>query len=383
MDEIASLFDGTGDGVFIVDKDQYVIYWNDAATELLGYRRSFVLGKNCWKLLLGQTPEGKPFCREDCDIRRKVRAGQPISSFDLLVRHHSGKRVRLNLSTIPIPPSFNNNNSDALIHIWRLRQTYQTLDRRLHIFLLGATAVRRADGTFVNGPLWNRVKVRALLAYLALQNSQPVSRERLIDILWPDMPYKTALNNLNTTVYSLRRSLEPDLEKASHSNYIDYHSGQYALIGGESHWVDVRAFEERLREARLENDPHRQIEAYQAALELYQGDYLNDLDATGVWSVSEQQRLQRLYLQGMEALADLLVQTGQPAQAVAWYEQILALDPCRESTVQRLVHLLVEEDRHVEALTHCRQLAATLEQELDVMLSDETRQLMNQIRRER
>lgn len=382
-DEITGLFDGTGDGVFIVDQEQRIIYWNRAATELLGYSRSFVLGKHCWKLLLGHTPEGEPFCRAGCQVRQKLRAGLPVSSFDLLVRHHSGKRVRLNLSTIPVPPSFNDNNPDALIHIWRLGQFYLEPEQRLHIFLLGATAVRRSDGSFLSGPLWNRVKVRALLAYLALQNGRPVSRERLIETLWPDMPYKTALNNLNTTIYHLRRSLEPTLEKASQSSYINYHGGQYSLIGGDSHWIDVRAFEERLREARLEKDPARQIEAYQAALELYQGDYLDDLDATGVWSVSEQQRLQNLYLQGLETLADLLVQSGRREQAEAWYQQVLAVDPCRERAARRLIRLLMEEGRDAEALAYCRRLAATLEAELDVMLSEETQQLMAEIRRER
>ena len=37
----------TGDGVFVVDGEQRIVLWNDAAKELLGFRAADVLGRHC------------------------------------------------------------------------------------------------------------------------------------------------------------------------------------------------------------------------------------------------------------------------------------------------------------------------------------------------
>ncbi len=379
MNNIADLFSHTGDGACTLDEQQHIVSWNSAAAAMLGYQREEVLGKKCWELLLGHTPEGKPFCQPNCSIRRRLTDGKVITSFDLLVRHRTGKRILINVSTIPIPAN-ENSKPGTLVHLWRARGKPVAARKRLRIHLLGVTTVTRSDGTSVEGALWNRVKVRALLAYLAVNEGQPVSRERLIEALWPDLDYKSALHNLNTTIYNLRRSLEPNLKKASESKYIVYQSGQYFLADMEAHWVDVRAFEADIRKARTESDSRDKIDAYKTAVALYRGSYLTDLEGTGVWSSSEQVRFELLYLTAMEELGHVYESAKQEKEAELWYGRVLAVDPCRESTAQRLIRMLIAQGRRVDALVHCQQLAAALENELDVMLSEETSELMAQIR---
>src|ERR1700730_13640208 len=50
-------------------------------------------------------------------------------------------------------------------------------------------------------------KQRALLALLALQRGQPVSAERLIDMLWGDMQAANPANALQAQIGQLRRTL--------------------------------------------------------------------------------------------------------------------------------------------------------------------------------
>lgn len=56
------------------------------------------------------------------------------------------------------------------------------MEGTIHIQLLGAVQVER-DGKPVRG--FRSRKALALLGYLAVQD-QPVSRERLMDLLWED-----------------------------------------------------------------------------------------------------------------------------------------------------------------------------------------------------
>jgi DNA-binding SARP family transcriptional activator len=51
-------------------------------------------------------------------------------------------------------------------------------------------------------------KVRALLAYLAIESGQAHRRDTLAALLWPDYPHETALRNLRQALYRLRLSLQ-------------------------------------------------------------------------------------------------------------------------------------------------------------------------------
>ena len=48
-------------------------------------------------------------------------------------------------------------------------------------------------------------KVRALLAYLAVEADRPHRRDVLAGLLWPDWPNRDALNNLRYALSNLRR----------------------------------------------------------------------------------------------------------------------------------------------------------------------------------
>jgi DNA-binding SARP family transcriptional activator len=55
---------------------------------------------------------------------------------------------------------------------------------------------------------------------LALKRGRPIHRKALLKALWAELDHSAAIHNLNTTVYGLRRSLEPTLSRGSNSRYI-------------------------------------------------------------------------------------------------------------------------------------------------------------------
>jgi DNA-binding SARP family transcriptional activator len=51
-------------------------------------------------------------------------------------------------------------------------------------------------------------KIRALLAYLAVESGKPHRRETLAGLLWPDYPDDVSLRNLRQSLYRLRQTLQ-------------------------------------------------------------------------------------------------------------------------------------------------------------------------------
>lgn len=380
MQDVYCLFANTGDGAYGIDAQQRIVFWNAAATKLLGYTAADAIGKLCWEVLQGHTPQGELFCQESCLLFQALRRGESPPHFDLVFRHQDGRPVPLNISSIPISTDVDGGGFQATVSLVRqMRLPPLAAKPVLRIHLLGPVRVIRADGSQVEGPLWRRVKVRALLAYLALYLGQPVRREQLLDVLWQEHSYETALSNLNTTVYNLRRSLEPDLQRGSDSRYVLYEGGSYFLNPDAGIALDLHLFEEGIHQAQLETEPRRAIAQYQQALRLYGGDYLADLTETNVWASACHHRYQELYLSSLETLADLSREID-PQMAQDAYLAVLAVQRWRESAYRSLIKMLLQQGNRAAALSRCLQLCQALEEDLQVEPSAETRAICDQAR---
>src|SRR5712692_49836 len=76
----------------------------------------------------------------------------------------------------------------------------------LSIGLLGPLVIESAESGLGKIPK----KARALLAYLAAQGGQAVSRERLADLLWPYQGSEQARHSLRNCLLELRKALRPE-----------------------------------------------------------------------------------------------------------------------------------------------------------------------------
>src|SRR5882724_6098425 len=75
----------------------------------------------------------------------------------------------------------------------------------LSINILGSLVLESDDSRLGKVPK----KARALLAYLAAQGGQMVSRERLADLLWPYQGSEQARHSLRNCLLELRKALGP------------------------------------------------------------------------------------------------------------------------------------------------------------------------------
>ena len=117
MSSPLQLFANAGDGVFAVDQEQRILFWNDLAQQTLGYSSQEAVGKYCWELLNGKSERGTQICCPNCSIFQRICKKLPVESFNLLVKHRNEQTIKLNVSSIGLPS--NGDDIVGLVHVQR------------------------------------------------------------------------------------------------------------------------------------------------------------------------------------------------------------------------------------------------------------------------
>ena len=90
------------DGVYFVDTDRRVSYWNRSAHKLTGYTTKEVVGTLCENGVLECVDdEGKSLCGDDCPIVKALKDGKRHEA-EMFVRHRKGHRVPLLMRAAPV-----------------------------------------------------------------------------------------------------------------------------------------------------------------------------------------------------------------------------------------------------------------------------------------
>lgn len=97
-----TLLDNLYDGVYFVDKDRRITYWNKGAEGITGYPASDVVGKHCSDdILVHVDREGNNLCLGMCPLSDTISDGKARSS-DVYLRHKDGHRVHVFVRVAPI-----------------------------------------------------------------------------------------------------------------------------------------------------------------------------------------------------------------------------------------------------------------------------------------
>lgn len=97
-----SVLDRAGSGIYIVKPDRQIIYWNDQAEKITGYKSDEIVGKHCPETLLNHIDStGRPLCELNCPLIEAVVTGQERIE-RVTVRRKDGVRVPIRTRFIPI-----------------------------------------------------------------------------------------------------------------------------------------------------------------------------------------------------------------------------------------------------------------------------------------
>jgi DNA-binding SARP family transcriptional activator len=236
--------------------------------------------------------------------------------------------------------------------------------------LLGAFRVT-LDGRDVDTVSSRRT--RNVMAYLLTHRRVPVPRDVLMDVFWPRAEPDAARNCLHVALTGVRRELrrvspEPVLQRAHDA---------YLVADSVSVWVDVEDFEQQCHEglrAEHAGDLTAAIRSYEAAEQLYDGDFLAD-DPYAEWAMPTRDELRLLAVDTQSRLVELYNRRGAYGPAIQVGRRILATDPCNELVHRRLMSGYAATGQLHLALNQYRRCADALWATFRVRPTPETKQL--------
>jgi DNA-binding SARP family transcriptional activator len=197
----------------------------------------------------------------------------------------------------------------------------------LKVRVLGPMRLER-DGDTVSHPDWRRERVRSLLALLV--SNRRITREAAAAALWPDADTEAALGNLRVTLGYLHKVLEPDRASGDATWFVRA-EGDVLVLADEGVGIDAWELDVLLDDAdgaERAGAPSIALGHYEAALDLWQGDYLSDVYDD--WAGPERDRVRARFLAASVRAGELLLGQGAVDRALRIGTRAVEAEPWSE-----------------------------------------------------
>ena len=245
---------------------------------------------------------------------------------------------------------------------------------RLELMLLGGFDAR-LNGVSITGISY--AKMRALLAYLAMEREQDHNREVLAELLWSENDPTTARGNLRRTLSDLRRVLESPTGKVLFS------TSKHTIRFIPDFYIDALHFTRQVpaspesRGASEYND-EKVIDLYRG--ELLAGLSLPDSPDFEEWLQIRRESLHRRALVLLEQLSNCHKQIGNYSRALQFALRQMELEPWDENNHRRVMRLYALNGQKKASIDQYEACCRLLKKELGVLPNEETRHLAERIR---
>ncbi|MFT4471570.1 AfsR/SARP family transcriptional regulator [Arthrobacter sulfonylureivorans] len=196
-------------------------------------------------------------------------------------------------------------------------------------------------------------KPRQVLEILLLNVGSPMSKDRLVDMLWGGRAPGEALATLESYVSILRRNLQPGCAK---SGPLRTANGGY-MIDREMVDVDLYRFQRLLRAAEFAA-PANAYPLLNDALSLASGPLLGD-ELTPEWAEEARAAHAEMVQHAQLLAAESALTLGRADEAVLWAQRCIAAAPLNEAAWTALIVGLEQSDRHADGLQayeRCRRI---------------------------
>lgn len=256
----------------------------------------------------------------------------------------------------------------------RLQKTIQRLTERLEERLLAESACKPSETTmiccfqslrFIKGDQqlphirWRTSKAQELCAFLIHNCNRFVSKDMLIELLWPDIPLKKASTLLYTTIYQVRQCLKQHVIDLKINNAS---AGEGYILETDGMPIDITEWEKGIQElTSITIDNFRE---HQRLFDCYSGDYLGDYDY--LWAESERQRLRTIWLHHSMSMAVFCKSNGKLPESVTVYKRIIQLHPFFEQAHLGLMKAYDSIGERTAVEEQYNQLSGILQRELGI-----------------
>ena len=247
----------------------------------------------------------------------------------------------------------------------------------LRIYLTGEVQVERGERLLRESQLGGP-QGRFVLAYLVSERKRAVTQAELAEALWPEaMPASWTLA-LSAIVSRLRARLASLGLVRSH--IIGNAFGCYQFSPPTDTWVDVEAALEGVDVAEgaiVAGNPQAAFGGSLVATIVLRRPFLPGDDRP--WAESRRATLAAVLIRALDCRVDALASYGELKLALTRAQEVVRLEPYRESGYRRLMRLYVQNGDRAEAIRVYLECKRLLDSELGVAPSAETETLYREL----
>ncbi|KYG29572.1 response regulator [Alkalihalobacillus trypoxylicola] len=201
----------------------------------------------------------------------------------------------------------------------------------LHISVLGDFSFQLQDqpSEVIS---WRTHNACQLFLYLLHHHNQVVTKDYLIELLFPHLELEKAKSQIYVTIYQLRQAI------SKYKEYIEISSIQSGyILKLKNTTIDKVVWQSRLENAPA-IEPHT-ITQHEEIAALYKGDYLKSMDY--VWVDQERIHLEKKWLTHISKIAAYHLENNLD-QAEFWFLMILQINPENEEARFTLMKIFAQ-----------------------------------------
>jgi DNA-binding SARP family transcriptional activator len=226
----------------------------------------------------------------------------------------------------------------------------------------------RFNGKVVESHEWQTQSARDLF-FCFVAHEDGLTKEEVGEIFWADSSPSQLKTRFKNAIYRLRSALDQEV--------VIFENDLYHFNRTLDYEYDVEVFERAISTARAIPSPEEKRTALLRVSELYQGDYLPELDPA--WAQLERERLRRLYMDAMLELTEIYLKTGDAVSALKLCQSLLAADPCLESAHRLAMRAHAQRGNRGDVARQYEQCYTALLDEFGIPPSPETEALYDQL----
>jgi DNA-binding SARP family transcriptional activator len=223
----------------------------------------------------------------------------------------------------------------------------------------------RINGVTVPKSKYATRKNESILKYLLFNKRKSVSKERLIELFWPDSDRKSGFSSMRTALHGIRKIFS----EYGAAPVITENNGCLEIAHPEFISSDVEMFLQLNKKYdELDRDRANSREGL-VLLEKLVGLYKGNLLEEGLyedWVFFEREELKTIYFCAVDKLAVLYLQAAEYEKAENALLRALSFDPYNAELSLQLIRVFIDANQPGRAFTYYSNYKNLLKQELDI-----------------
>lgn len=248
----------------------------------------------------------------------------------------------------------------------------------LTVNMLGPIEILRDPTRPLASDAWPTRRARDIFCYIISRRHHRASKDSIIDTFWGETDFEAVEKNFHPTVSHIRKALNSN--QPLKQNFLLYRDGDYQLNAEFSYRIDTEEFDRLVSEgenARRARDFEKCVSAYEEALKLYRGEFMQG--SYEPWVEEQRTYYREQYLRLLEALAAVAQSAADWPRVMHFAQLILHDDAFREDIHCLVMRAHAALGNRGAVKDQYEIVKKLLEAELGVEPSAETRKLYRQL----